>query len=147
MKKQIITLDGHGGAGKTTQEVLLKKKLGKDCVILHWCYLPLVKKYPVDEIKDHLSKWHQRHPDYAEYEPSISFWIVVPFNIAMKRRAKRKGVLYEPVDWHFNYDKKIPKYLAKLKELLPNFHVLDGLQPPEMIHEEIMGVLEGSGLI
>ena len=149
MKKDIITLDGHSGSGKTTQEVLLREKTGDRFITLHWCYLPLVDKYPIDEIKDHLRKAWQAHPDYhPDYcEPSLSFWIDVPFIIARKRWAKREGVPYEPQDWHSDYDKQIPKYLAKLKELLPNFHVIDGLQPPDMIHQEIMGVLEGSGLI
>ena len=39
----------------------------------------------------------------------------MPADIALKRRAKREGLLYEPQDWHSNYDKKIPKYLARLK--------------------------------
>ena len=171
MKQHIITFDGEGGAGETTQERLLSKKFlvvpshrcnslktrqklllhektGKDFFVsMDWCYLPLIKKYSLDAIDNHLSEWSQRHPDFAGCEPSISFWIDVPLNIAMKRRASREGLLYEEKDWHFDYDKKIPKYLAKLKKLLSNFYVIDGLQSPNAIHQQIMGFMKKHGFI
>ena len=146
---KIITFDGHMGAGKTTQEVLLRKKIGNDCVILDWCYLPLVQKYEFDELENRLSEYFGRHTEYAEYEPSASFWIDVPYATARERASKRvwlpKPFCIPPYVSH--HENKIAQYLPKLKELLPNFYVLDGLQPPDMIHQEIMGILEGSGLI
>ena len=149
IKMNIVTFDGHKGAGKTTQEVLLQEKIGNDCVILDYCYLPLVIKYEFDEVENHLNKALLPYPEYAEYEPSTSFWLDVPFMVGMERASKR---VWDPIPFYMPscasaHENKIAQYLPRLKELLPNFYILDGLRPPEMIHQEIMGILEGSGRI
>ena len=135
-QKKKITFDGHSGAGKNTQGELLEKRIGDDFDILYWFYSQLDQRF---------SEIHTLHRDSA---PDLSFWINTSYVVSAARMHKREGIPFDEESWikehpwHRDWDNRNDKFLDKLKEVLPNFHVLDGLLPPETIHEEIIAIIE-----
>ena len=138
---KIITFDGYQGAGKTTQIRLLKGKFGKDYVFLEWYYWSLLLRYNYYDLVGCLDDFFGDHLEYIGYKPSLSFWIDMPFAIARDRASKRSidVIPFDILPYELNYDTEVAERLPILKKTLPNFHVLDGLQTPDIIHKEIMG--------
>ena len=139
---KIITFDGYRGSGKTTQIGLLKKKLGRGVVFLEWYYWWLSSRCKPNEIADHIVGFHGNDLKYIGYKPFISFWLDMPHVIATERASVRDKVPFEIRSTELYYDVRVAESIPNLKEILPNFYVLDGLKSVDILHEEIMSIVE-----
>ena len=169
MDRAIITFDGFGGSGKTTQKALLAVHIQKKCMspirlergatplkienvqnktfeLLEHCYYDLImetSRYPLD-LENYLDDWYGSfYPSYKNERPWLSFYMNVPPHISAERAIKR-GHNPEAYDTRKNdlLQKSFEKRTARLSNLLPNFHVIDGLRSIDIIHQEIVEIFE-----
>ena len=79
---------------------------------------------------------------YGGREPTISFYLYVPYDILMDRFFNRDGVDNAYIDYLHCFDA-----VKHIESCIPYFHVIDGEQSVDKIHSEIVSILSDKGLV